>query len=113
MQNSLSMKLLLNTIVLIFILTFFSSCEKYEVDIDAPKCVRKHIVEEKPIRVSKWIIDGEVYYYIQSDCCDQYNWIYSEDCKFKCAPDGGFTGGGDGNCGELGEASSKEVIWEK
>ena len=38
-----------------------------------------------------------VYYFIAS-CCDQFNRLYDADGRFICAPSGGFTGAGDGQC---------------
>ncbi|MCX8478606.1 MAG: hypothetical protein ORN56_02310 [Chitinophagales bacterium] len=51
-------------------------------------------------------------YYIPADCCDQLNPLYDEFGKKICAPDGGFTGKGDGRCPDFDRASqSPTIIW--
>jgi hypothetical protein len=44
------------------------------------------------------LIAGRVYYYAVSGCCDQLNPLYDAEGEYVCAPDGGFTGRGDGRC---------------
>jgi hypothetical protein len=48
--------------------------------------------------VIRQLIDGQTYYYTTSPCCDLLNPLYDAQGKFVCAPDGGFTGRGDGRC---------------
>jgi hypothetical protein len=48
--------------------------------------------------VLRHLIDGRVYYYAVSPCCDIYNPLYDELGKYVCAPDGGFSGRGDERC---------------
>jgi hypothetical protein len=44
------------------------------------------------------LISDRVYYYAVSGCCDQLNPVFDADGKYVCAPDGVFTGRGDGRC---------------
>ena len=48
--------------------------------------------------VVRYIIDGKPYYYVRSPCCDFHNHLYDLNGDYLCAPDGGFTGKGDGKC---------------
>ena len=48
--------------------------------------------------VIRHLIAGRVYYYAGSECCDQLNALYDAEGEYVCAPDGGFTGRGDGRC---------------
>jgi hypothetical protein len=48
--------------------------------------------------VIRHFIAGRVYYYAGSGCCDQLNAVYDAEGEYVCAPDGGFTGRGDGRC---------------
>jgi hypothetical protein len=48
----------------------------------------------------RYLIADRVYYYAASGCCDQLNPLFDADGKYVCAPDGGFTGRGDGRCPE-------------
>jgi len=44
---------------------------------------------------------GKTVYYTLSLCCDQYNPVYDAQKNYICAPTGGITGQGDGNCQDL------------
>ena len=48
--------------------------------------------------VVRHVIGGQVYYYVRSPCCDLHNYLFASDGSYVCAPDGGFTGRGDGKC---------------
>lgn len=111
MKNTLTL-LLAGTITLI-------SCKTSNLDINAPSCINEKIeliknnnVTNPPTQVWKWEVDGETYYYITSNCCDQYNNLYNEQCELICAPDGGFTGLGDGNCPNFIGEIIKTLVWE-
>lgn len=41
---------------------------------------------------------GRAVYYFIGPCCDHFNRLYDADGRFICAPSGGFTGAGDGQC---------------
>lgn len=107
-------------ISLIGISLTMTSCEKMELPVEVPTCVEKQIKQiekEKessaPRQVWKWEVDGDTYFYITSNCCDQFNFLYDENCEVVCAPDGGFTGAGDGKCPEFSEEIVKTLVWEK
>ena len=97
----------------------FISCEKTDINIDAPMCIKDKIevimaakVNNPPTQIWKWEADGEIYYYITSNCCDQYNNLFNGKCELVCAPDGGITGNGDGNCPIFTHKIVKIFIWE-
>ncbi len=102
------------------LLTFiFVACDKPENTRQLPDCIRVKIdeimreaVRNPPAQVWEWKADGKTYYYITSDCCDQFNLLYDESCNEVCAPDGGFTGAGDGNCPDFQGQIIKTKIWE-
>ncbi len=94
-------------------------CEKSDLDLDASSCIESKIrelkrveVQNPPAQVWKWEADGNILYYFTSDCCDQYNYLYNENCEIVCAPDGGITGNGDGNCPVFTTEIEKTLIWE-
>ncbi len=96
-----------------------TSCEKLDLEIDVPSCIEKKIedikqeeVRNPPAQVWKWEIDEQTYYYITSDCCDQYNYLYDDNCIVVCAPDGGITGTGDGKCPDFNGQIEKTLVWE-
>lgn len=105
------------SVLLFFLLVL--SCKKSDVEKSSPKCIndmiddiQKEEVRNPPAKVWKWEVDGSTYYYITSDCCDHYNYLYDENCNVVCAPDGGFTGNGDGNCPVFIEQIKRTLIWE-
>lgn len=110
----------LSSIYILFGLIFLNiSCEKSNLNIDAPNCIENEIkkikieeVRNPPAQVWKWEVDGLTYYYITSDCCDQYNYLYNNNCDIICAPDGGLTGSGDGNCPNFIGPIKKTLIWK-
>jgi len=103
----------------VVICSIFISCEDSDLAIEAPTCIKSKIeniatneVSSPPTKVWKWEADGNTYYYITSDCCDQYNYLYNEHCELVCAPDGGIIGTGDGNCPTFTSEIVKTLIWE-
>ncbi len=94
------------------------SCQKQRLK-DVPNCIENKInnIKSESVRnpateVWKWEDDQNTYYYITSGCCDQYNNLYNDKCDVVCAPDGGFTGDGDGNCPDFEETLKKKLIWK-
>jgi len=108
-----------NLILVLFIIFTLLSCEKSDLNIDAPNCIKNKIekiinnnVSNPPTQVWKWKVDEATYYYITSDCCDQYNYLYNEQCELICAPDGGIIGTGDGKCPNFTGDILKTLIWK-
>ena len=106
-------------IILLGIALFLPACDKLDLLADVPSCIEEKIRDIKkeemrnpPAQVWKWEVDGNTYFYITSDCCDQYNYLFDENCNVVCAPDGGFTGNGDGNCPGFNEEIVKTLVWE-
>lgn len=94
------------------------SCNKSDSQVKVSECIEKKInefrnneVQNPPASVTKWEVDGKIFYYIPAGCCDQYNLLYDENCNIVCAPDGGFTGLGDGSCPEFKGEIVKTLIW--
>lgn len=87
--------------------------------LEAPNCInamitqiKKEDVRNPPAQVWQWAVDSETYYYVTSDCCDQFNILYDTNCNMVCAPDGGFAGTGDGNCPDFKGQIEETLIWE-
>lgn len=110
---------ILAKIMSIVILTLvIQSCDNNK-ESDLPSCIEEKIskikqtdVANPPIQIWKWEVDGNTYFYITSDCCDQFNYLYNSNCEVVCAPDGGFTGNGDSNCPEFTEEITKTLVWQ-
>jgi len=106
-------------LIVIGFISIVTSCTNSDLDIDAPACIESKIenilaneVTNPPTQVWKWEVDEKTYYYITSDCCDQFNYLYDTNCELVCAPDGGITGTGDGNCPEFTGDITKTLVWE-
>ena len=57
--------------------------------------------------MARFEINGTVYYQAIAPCCDKFNPLYDERGRYVCAPTGGYTGRGDGQCPDLREALGK------
>lgn len=98
---------------------FLNGCEKLDLAVAVPKCIEKKIkeIQDQPVanpatQVWLWEYNGTKYYYFTAACCDQFSSLYDSNCDFVCAPDGGFSGGGDGNCIPGIQAATKTLIWK-
>ena len=94
------------------------SCQSLHLPKGTPNCVRDEIEhlskaekQNPPAEVWKWQAGDKVYYYFNAPCCDQMNRLVDDNCNFVCAPDGGFTGKGDGNCPDLSNVE-KTLVWK-
>ncbi len=57
--------------------------------------------------------NGQEVYYIPAQCCDMYSTLYDAVGNVLCAPDGGFTGKGDGKCSDFFDQRTKEqLVWQ-
>jgi hypothetical protein len=61
-------------------------------------------LEKRKEPLVRHVLQGHVYYFLMSPCCDMANFLYDEQGNYVCAPNGGFNGGGDGKCPALREA---------
>ncbi len=90
-----------------------------EIDAAVPTCIKNKIdsfklkeAHEKPQRVLQYIYKGKKVYYVVMPCCDFFNEVYDSKCNFLGAPDGGFTGKGDGKIPDFFEAAkSEKLVW--
>lgn len=108
------------TAVLFLSVLIMSSCKKEDINTDLPECIEEQIMqiennelENPPIKIWEWKVDGNTYYYFRADCCDYFNDLFDNQCNRICAPDGGFTGAGDGNCPEFTGEIEETLIWER
>lgn len=116
MKNYLSML----CAMLAGITLMMNACKKVTIEADVSSCLERKIRDIKkeenrtlPIEVWQWKVDGENYYYISAECCDMYNMLYDDNCNAVCAPDGGLSGQGDGNCPEFKGPIEKTLIWKE
>lgn len=85
-----------------------------------PGCIKKKIdsfklkePHERPQSVVEYTYKGKKVYYVVMPCCDFYNEVYDANCNYLGAPDGGFTGKGDGKIPDfVAEAKNEKLIWK-
>ena len=115
--SSMSIKIILP---LLFSISFAACKKQTSLSSFAPSCILNKIDELKnkprqnpPAEVYEYNYLNKKAYYFTSDCCDQYNFLYDNNCNVICAPDGGLTGGGDGKCADFNEAKREgKLIWK-
>jgi hypothetical protein len=69
---------------------------------------------ESPGSIWRYRYLGDVVYYVPPlPCCDQLSTLYDENGGVLCAPDGGITGDGNGQCPDFFELRSEETrVWQ-
>ena len=113
-------KILIIILFILFTSVFFlAACDKVILVDEVSSCIENKIkdikneaVRNPPAQVWKWEVDGQIYFYFTSDCCDQFNYLFDKDCNIVCAPDGGIAGIGDGNCPDFNGAIEKTLVWK-
>lgn len=107
------------TILSLLLFLILSSCHKLVLNEEVPICIKEQIegiqceeVYNSPAEVWKWEADNKVFYLFTSDCCDQFDYLYDSNCFLVCAPSGGFTGEGDGNCPEFESQVKRTLVWK-
>jgi len=106
---------LLNKILLLFLCLYcLTTCQKVEFEIeDVPNCFKKKVRQNDVRIIRKWEVDNQVFYSISyNNCADCFTELYDENCEYICAPSGGFSGGGDGNCPTWNGTITTTVAWE-
>lgn len=108
----------------LFTLTVFltiaaEKCPKGKAQ-NIPACIQQKIDQIKkepkwnpPAEVHEYNYKGKRVFYFSSNCCDQYNVVYDENCNYVCAPSGGYTGKGDRLCDDF-DSTAKEIrlVWK-
>lgn len=65
-----------------------------------------------PQSIYRYEYNGQTVYYVPPQCCDQYSTLYDINGNIICAPDGGLTGNGDGQCPDFFyESADGILIW--
>lgn len=105
------------TISLILLLFFFNVCSNSTSPDNNLDWLKSFLNERKseenlPQEIWEYKYLNETVYYVISQCCDQFNLLLDKNGNIICAPDGGFTGKGDGQCSDFFEKrKDKKLIW--
>lgn len=74
---------------------------------------QKDPVGNPPQSIWQYEFKGQVVYYVPAQCCDQFSTLYDAAGDVICAPDGGFTGHGDGKCPDFFQLRTNEKLtWQ-
>jgi hypothetical protein len=106
------------TVVVSLMLCACARCTSQEAS--NPKWVDALIVKSEsdpvanpPLSIWRYEYGGQVVYYVPPQCCDIPSSLYDADGNLLCHPDGGFTGGGDGQCRDFSEErTSPQLVWQ-
>lgn len=103
----------------VFVNVAYQKCNATTVDT-IPSCIQARIEEIKkqprwspPAQVEEYRFEGKRVFLFSSNCCDQYNELVDEACRYVCAPSGGFTGKGDRKCPTFKDSAQLiRVVWK-
>ena len=85
-----------------------------------PACIQAKIdtIKQQPkwnpaATVTEYLYNNKRVFVFSSNCCDQYNEAFDENCNYVCAPSGGMTGKGDRKCSDFKEkAKLVKEVWK-
>lgn len=85
-----------------------------------PACIQAKIDSIKklprfnpPAEVNEYLYNDKKVFLFSSNCCDQFNLLFDENCNYVCAPTGGITGKGDMKCTDFTEiAKLVRLVWK-
>ena len=107
------------TFIFLLFLASLASCKTQQYAVKVPDCIDVEIRRiqaeapaKPPLEVWQWKVGEEVFYYITAPCCDQFTTLMNSNCERVCAPDGGITGQGDGNCPPGIDQAEKTLVWK-
>jgi len=108
-------------IISLIILSLFSfNCKQSTSPNENPEWIKGLIakyqsdtVGNPPHSIWKYDYKGQTVYYVPQQCCDQPSTLYDVNGNLICAPDGGFSGQGDGRCTDFfQERKNEKLIWQ-
>ncbi len=109
----------MRTLVFIGLILFCSCLDSTSPDQN-PEWITKLIWEYErepvgnpPQSIWRYEYKGQIVYYLPAQCCDQFSSLFDKDGNLICAPDGGFSGRGDGRCTDFFlERKNEKLIWK-
>jgi|SRR5690242_9819847 len=114
------MNIAVNLVILAALFAFLQKCDDDALPQGTPDCLRDKISEiasedvwNPPAKIYSYTYDGRKVYFIPQRCCDIPSVLLDENCNTICAPDGGFSGRGDGQCTDFFDSRKNErLVWE-
>ena len=70
-------------------------------------------VGNPPLSIWKYEYNSQTVYFVPARCCDIPSTLYDVQGTVLCAPDGGFTGRGDGKCTDFFDTrTGGQLVWQ-
>ena len=103
----------------IICIIFILGCS-ISTECENPIWVEKLIIQfqNKPVgnppqSIWRYEYNRQTVYYVPPQCCDQPSTLYDANGNIICAPDGGFSGRGDGRCPDFFTNRTNEyLVWK-
>lgn len=108
-----------NFAIAVIVIGFLWSCSQSTPPNQNPEWVTRLVakylsepVGNPPQSIWRYEYKGQIVYYVPPQCCDQFSVLYDAGGKVLCAPDGGFSGTGDGRCADFNsERKNEKLVW--
>jgi hypothetical protein len=101
--------------IFIFLLCLAAACKKGNNAY--PECVQTVVDNgsDDYEKINQYRYNSKtVYLFSSRRCCDDFNYLYDENCNRLCAPSGGITGRGDNKCPDFAQnAQLVRLVWER
>ncbi len=60
--------------------------------------------------ITRYVYQGQTVFYVPAQCCDGLSALLDSCGQPICAPDGGLSGAGDGQCPDFFDARTDEML---
>jgi hypothetical protein len=106
-------------VVVIAVIVLLVGCSQ-STDTGNPEWVDKLIsqyesepVGNPPQSIWSYEYNGQVVYFVPAQCCDMFSSLFDASGNVICAPDGGLTGKGDGQCPDFSsQRTNEQLVWK-
>jgi hypothetical protein len=109
-------KLLITIAILLIAITGCSQSTQQENPQWVNQLINKYTSEpvgNPPQSIWRYEYKGQVVYFVPQQCCDMFSTLYDANGNKLCAPDGGFTGRGDGQCPDFfTDRTDGKLVWK-
>lgn len=104
-----------------FVAVFLAGCDAPTTDANPPTtsddgmpCADAFDRDDPAVlEVHRYLWNDVPHLLFRADCCDRYDQVLRQsDCAYVCAPSGGFSGEGDGECPDFfDQALDRGQVW--
>lgn len=109
-------KLFITIAILLIAITACSQSTQQENPQWINQLIKKYASEpvgNPPQSIWRYEYKGQTVYFVPQQCCDMFSTLYDANGTKLCAPDGGITGRGDGQCPDFFTGRTGEkLVWK-